>query len=130
MAVQMAAQKDQVDATLQVLLSNMHSEIVGAACVSMDGIVFSAHFAPGINIDRVGAVAATTMGVTKRVGHELRIGSAEEVILRAPEGLFMVMPVGNHYLLAVCMGRNANMGLVRLQVKDAAQAIAEVLGAA
>jgi len=122
-----AAGRERVDAVLDLLLETMDPDVVGAACVSLDGIVLTARFAAEVNVDRTGAVAATMLGVTRRVGIELRIGAAEEVILRGSNGLFMVMPTGDTHLLAVCMGQEANMGMVRFRAREAAEAITRAI---
>jgi len=80
-----------------------------------------------VNADRVGAVAATMIGVTRRVSGELRIGVPEETIIKADNGLFMVLPAGEQSLLAVNLRQGANLGMVRLEARDAAQAIARAL---
>jgi len=67
------------------------------------------------------------MGVTRRVGNELRIGFAEEIIIKANKGLFMVLPAGDQSLLAISLRQDANLGLVRLEARDAARSIGQVL---
>jgi predicted regulator of Ras-like GTPase activity (Roadblock/LC7/MglB family) len=66
-------------------------------------------------------------GVTRRVGNELRIGFAEEIIIKANKGLFMVLPAGDQSLLAISLRQDANLGLVRLEARDAARSIGQIL---
>jgi uncharacterized protein len=123
----MASRQEQIAAALDRLTSNAGSDVAGAAAVSMDGIVLVSKMSAEVNADRVGAVAATMMGVTRRVSGELKIGVTEETIIKADNGLFMVLPAGDQSLLAVNLRQGANLGLVRIEARDAAKAIGQVL---
>lgn len=123
----MATRQEQLNAALQRLSNNLGNDMAGAVAVSMDGIILASLLGAGVNADRVGAVAATIVGVARRVTNELAIGAAEEMILKAGEGLFMVLPAGAQSLLAVNIRQNANLGMVRLEARDTANAIASVL---
>jgi hypothetical protein len=93
----------------------------------MDGIVLVSRMSAEVNADRVGAVAATMMGVTRRVSGELRIGVPEETIIKSDNGLFMVLPAGDQSLLAINLREGANLGMVRLEARSAAQEIGRLL---
>lgn len=123
----MASRQEQVIAHLDRLMENLGNDVTGAVAVSMDGIVLASRMANEINADRVGAVAATMVGVTRRVSTELKIGATEEAIIKAKEGLFMVLPAGNQSLLAINLRQGANLGMVRIEARDAAIAIGNVL---
>src|SRR4029077_8669374 len=99
----MATRQEQVLAILDRLASNGGSDIIGSVAVSMDGIVLAARMSNDINAERVGAVAATMVGVSRRVSSELKIGLTEEAILKAATGMFIVLPAGEQAMLAVNM---------------------------
>jgi uncharacterized protein len=123
----MPSRQELIAAALEKLRTNGGTDVVGAAAVSMDGIVLVSRMAPEVNADRVGAVAATMMGVTRRVSGELKIGLTEETIIKADNGLFMVLPAGDQSLLAVNLRAGANLGLVRIEARDAARSIGQAL---
>lgn len=123
----MATRQEQIISVLERLSQNVGNELSGAVAVSTDGIVLASRMATDINADRVGAVAATMIGVTKRVSGELRIGLTEEAIIKADNGLFLVLPAGEQSLLAVSLKQGANLGMVRLEARDAATAISRLL---
>ena len=123
----MATRQELVMAVLDRLSANMSSDISGAVAVSMDGIVLASRMASDVNADRVGAVAATMVGVTRRVSNELKIGTPEEAIIKADNGMFLVVPAGQQSLLAVNLRQGANLGMVRLEARDAAAEISKVL---
>lgn len=123
----MATRQERILSILDQLGNSVSGDITGALAVSMDGIVLAARLSTDVNADRVGAVAATMVGVTRRVSGELKLGSTEESILKANSGLFMVLPAGEEALLAVNLRPNGNLGMVRLEARDAAMAISQVL---
>ena len=123
----MATRQEQVLAILDRLAVNGGSDITGSVAVSMDGIVLASRMANEVNADRVGAVAATMVGVTRRVSGELKIGFPEEAIIKADNGLFMVLPAGDQSLLAVNLRHGANLGMVRIEAREAAAAIGKAL---
>ncbi|NJK78793.1 MAG: dynein regulation protein LC7 [Chloroflexaceae bacterium] len=123
----MASRQEQIATILETLTSNAGGDIAGVAAVGMDGIVLVSRMSAEVNADRVGAVAATMMGVTRRVSNELRIGSAEETIIKSDAGLFMVLPASDQSLLAINLRQGANLGMVRLEAREAARAIGAVI---
>lgn len=112
---------------LDRLASNLGNDISGAVAVSTDGIVLASRMSNEINAERVGAVAATMIGVTRRVSGELKIGIPEEAIIKANNGLFLVLPAGDQALLAVNLRQGANLGLVRIEARETASVIGQSL---
>jgi uncharacterized protein len=123
----MSSRQEQITEALERLASSTGTDLVGAAAVSMDGIVLVSRMSAEVNPDRLGAVAATMMGVTRRVSGELKIGMTEETIIKSDNGMFMVLPAGDQSLLAVNLRQGANLGLVRLEAREAAQRIGKAL---
>jgi hypothetical protein len=123
----MATRQEQISAVLEKLTANAGSDVGGVAAVGMDGIVLVSRMSADVNADRVGAVAATMMGVTRRVSGELKIGMPKETIIEADGGLFMVLPAGDQSLLAINLKKGANLGMVRLEAREAAKEIGTVL---
>lgn len=123
----MASRQEMIASILEQLKNNGGSDITGAVAVGMDGIVLVSRMGNDVNADRVGAVAATMIGVTRRVSSELRIGTTEEAIIKSDNGFFMVLPAGEQSLLAVNLRQGANLGMVRLEAREAAAAIGRAL---
>jgi hypothetical protein len=123
----MATRQEQIAAVLEKLTANAGSDIGGVAAVGMDGIVLISRMSTDINADRVGAVAATMMGVTRRVSGEIKIGKTKETIIEAENGLFMVLPAGEQSLLAINLKQGANLGMVRLEAREAAKEIGTII---
>jgi uncharacterized protein len=124
----MATRQEQITTALDRLSDALGNELSGMVAVSNDGIVLASRMAIDINPDRIGAVAATIIGVTRRVSNELRIGGIEETIIKSGNGIFLVVPAGSQALLAASLRAGANLGLVRLEIRDAAAMISQALG--
>ncbi|NJP04473.1 MAG: dynein regulation protein LC7 [Chloroflexaceae bacterium] len=123
----MASRQEQITSVLERFASNTGNDVAGVAAVGMDGIVLVSRMSADVNADRVGAVAATMMGVTRRVSSEIRIGMPQETIIKSDNGLFMVLPAGDQSLLAVNLRNGANLGLVRIEAREAAEEIGRVI---
>jgi predicted regulator of Ras-like GTPase activity (Roadblock/LC7/MglB family) len=123
----MATRQEQISEVLDKLRANAGSEVGGVAAVGMDGIVLVSRMSTEVNADRVGAVAATMMGVTRRVSGELKIGLPKETIIDADGGLFMVLPAGDQSLLAINLQKGANLGMVRIEAREASKEIGNIL---
>ncbi|KPV53696.1 dynein regulation protein LC7 [Kouleothrix aurantiaca] len=123
----MATRQEQVLSILERLSAQGGADISGSVAVSMDGIVLASRMSSDINADRVGAVAATMVGVSRRVSTELKMGATEEAILKSNAGLFIVLPAGNQAMLAVNLKQGANLGMVRIEARDAATAISQII---
>ena len=123
----MATRQEMVLSILEKLSVNAGNDVTGAVAVGMDGIVLASRMSNDVNAERVGAVAATMVGVTRRVSGELKIGLAQEAIIKADNGLFMVLPAGDQSLLAVNLRQGANLGMVRIEAREAAVAIGAAL---
>lgn len=118
---------DMLNDVLDNLSRNMGSDIIGAAVVSTDGIVFASRMSSDVNIDRVSAIAATTLGISRRVARDLQLGENNETIINCNNGFFLVIPVNERCLLAVNLRKGGNLGMVRLEASDAASKINTVL---
>lgn len=126
----MASRSEQLNEILGRLVKSNPSDIAGAVVVGSDGIVMAAHMGSEANIDRVGAITATMQGVTARVAGELKIGATEEVIVRSAQGYLLIMPVSPLIVLSITLRQGANLGMVRVEARDAVSAIGSTMSGA
>ncbi len=122
-----ASKTDLLNQLLDELALSLTGDVSGSAVVSTDGIVYAARFSGGINIDRVGAIAATTLGISRRVAKDLMMGEAAESIIQCDNGFFLIFPVDSQSLLAVNLRRGGNLGMTRLEANETARKIANIL---
>lgn len=130
---QQVTRAEQLTTALDRLIASNPTDITGAAVITTDGILLSSRLSADITInnpDRFAAIAATMMGVTTRVVNELKIGQAEEAIVRAVGGYLLITPVMSQVCLAILLRRDANLGLARLDANDVGQLIKVALDGA
>jgi uncharacterized protein len=122
-----SSKTDQLNQILEGLEQSLAGEINGSAIVSTDGIVYAARFASTVNVDRVGAIAATTLGVSGRVARDLALGNNNETIIQCDNGFFVILPVNSKCLLAVNLRKGGNLGMTRLEANDTAAKVRLVM---
>ncbi len=103
------------------------NDVQGAVVVGSDGMLIASRITAEINPDRVGAIAATMMGVTNRVVSDLKIGKTYETIVSADNGYLVVYPVAQQVVLAITLTSGANLGLARLEAREMGETIANAL---
>jgi uncharacterized protein len=118
---------DMLNDVLDSMSRNMGGDVNGAAVVSTDGIVFASRMSSEVNVDRVSAIAATTLGISKRVARDLQLGDNGETIINCNNGFFLVIPVNERCLLAVNLRKGGNLGMIRLEASDAASKINSIM---
>jgi len=99
-------------------------EIRGAVVASADGlpIVSQAEDAA-----RLAAMAATALGLGKRIAETTHLGPLEENVVRGRDGYVVVYAVGQQGVLALIAPADVNLGLLHLEARDIARRMAEVL---
>ena len=122
-----SSRTEVLEKILEELAQNLGGEVGGSVVVSLDGIVFASRFNNNVNVERVSAIAATTLGVGKRVARDLNIGNCEETIITCNNGYFLVLPAGERSLLAINLRKGGNLGMIRLEGNEAAERIGRVL---
>ncbi len=122
-----ASKTDALNDCLSELSAAMGADVLGSAVVSTDGIVFASRFNSSVNIDRVSAIAATVLGVSRRVAKDLVLGSSNETIIQCEGGFFIIYPVNDKCLLAVNLRKGGNLGMVRLEASDTADKISGIM---
>lgn len=115
---------------LQLVLETLRSsipEIRGALVASTDGLPIAKSFSDGVDVNRVAAMAATALGLGKRISDTLGTGELIETSVTGSEGKVLIYTIGKKGVLAVVAQVGINMGLLNLEARDAAADITIVL---
>lgn len=93
--------------------------ITGSMLVGQDGIVIAADLHSGLQDDTVGAMASAIVGSVQRSLDKIKLTPFKQVTVEASQGkIFLTeVEVGT---LVVTTGPQVNLGLVRLEIKNAA----------
>jgi predicted regulator of Ras-like GTPase activity (Roadblock/LC7/MglB family) len=95
--------------------------IRGAMLVSeSDGLVVAESLAEGLDGAAVAALAASLTLRLRRTATSAGLAMPQVVQLRAERGTIISMPAGEDVLLVAVAERDANLGLARLELRQAA----------
>ena len=124
---EMAAKRsDALADTLTEMLASS-TDIEGAVVVSSDGLVIASQLPKGLNESRMGASAATMLGLIKRTTPELGRGSFTQNLIQGKEGNIIIVSIGENAVFVGLTPSDVNLGMVFLEAREAAEEIATVL---
>lgn len=107
-------------------LNNSSNDITASAIISGDGLPVAALLRPGIDADRVGAMAAALLALGNRTSKELKCGQQDQVIVKGSEGYVLLVQAGSDNVLVVTASENAKLGLILLDARRAVQSITDI----
>src|SRR5262245_45497045 len=102
---------------------NRTSGVTGSMLVGQDGIVIAADLNTGVEDDTVGALAAAITTNVQKSLERLRQTPMRQVTIEAEKGKIFLADVGKG-ILVVTTDPRVNIGLVRLEIKNAASRLA------
>ena len=101
-------------------------DITGVMVASSDGLSLAHDLAPEHNL-QTAAMAATAVGLSRRIVETFGHGAFEEAVVRGREGYLIVYSAGPRGVLAVLAKGEANLGLLHHVARRAATRISERL---
>jgi hypothetical protein len=101
-------------------------ELHGVMIASTDGLAI-AHDFPAGEAERVAAMAATALGLGKRITERTDLGGLLETVVRGNLGYLVVYSAGENAVLVLSGPSSANLGLMRIEAKAASTAVSRVL---
>jgi predicted regulator of Ras-like GTPase activity (Roadblock/LC7/MglB family) len=113
-------------ANLRTLLEELTKVegISSAVVVGRDGFVIDGTTTDKrLDVEAVGAIISTGIGVAERMGRELNVGAMSQGMIEYDEGVIVMSFLGRDAILAIVAGVGANLGNVRYQVKKRAPEI-------
>jgi len=123
------AKKSKVE-ELTDILKGLHSitpDIEAAAVVSVDGLMIASALPKDIEEDRVAAMSAAMLSLGERTADELARGELSEVYVKGVDGYIVLMAAGEDAVLTAMARKDAKLGLVFLDMKRTAEAIAQIV---
>lgn len=120
------SKQDTLLTTLQTLRSSL-PELRGALVATVDGLPIAQTFSDNTDANRVAAMAATALGLGKRINDTLGAGDLSEMSVTGLEGQVFVYATGKKGVLAVVTPPGMNLGLLHMEARDAARTVAVVL---
>jgi len=101
---------------------NRTKGVLGSAVVGSDGIVIAAEMADPGRTDLISALAASLADTGARVSEACGTGAVEQILLEGESGKVLILQI-NLGTLVVLTAANVNVGLVRVEMRQASKAI-------
>jgi len=121
------SKQDELNEVINGLRSAI-SDIQGVLIASTDGLPINHSISGGSDPGRVAAMAATALGVGRRISESLGAGTFSENTIRGSERQIFLYAAGPKAVLAILSSQDGNMGLIQMEARDAASKIAAILG--
>lgn len=102
-------------------------DIEASALVSVDGLAIASALPAGVEEDRVAAMSAAMLSLGERIASELGRGALDEVYVKGERGYVILTAVGEEAVLTVMARSGAKLGLVFLEMRRAAEELADIL---
>jgi len=102
-------------------------DIEASAIVSVDGLTIASALPQGIEEDRVSAMSAAMLSLGERIASELGRGALKQVYIKGDNGYVVLMAIGEEAVLTALARQQAKLGLIFLDMRRAAEAIARLL---
>ena len=119
----------RTDSFQQVLedLNSGSTDVEASALISNDGLVIASALPSNVDEDRVGAMSAALLSLGDRAGRELARGSMDRIMIQGEQGYVIMTSAGDEAVLTIMAKPNAKLGLIFLDIKRAASALAKLL---
>lgn len=108
-------------------LNRTSADIEASAVISTDGLMMASQLPQGLDQDRVGAMTAAILSLGERTAAELQRGELDQVLIKGADGYVLLTQAGSEAVVSVLARPDAKLGLIFLDVKRAADAVAKVL---
>ncbi len=96
--------------------------VLGSALVGSDGILISAEMSDPQMADLVSALAASLADLSGKLGEACGAGEVGQILLEGETGKVLVLSVSLGWLVVLSTA-NVNVGLVRVEMRQAAKSI-------
>ncbi len=124
--------EDVADRLMQIesLLRDVEQRIPdleGLSVVTKDGLPIASALNTRVDEDRLSAMTAAMLSLAERVVIELERGKMDEMIIKGSNGLIIIRDAGEYAVLAGITRSDAKLGLVLLDMRRCAQALADMI---
>ena len=116
--------------TLLKLLKGLEGigEIDGSAVVTRDGLLIASDLPREIDAETFAAMSATMVGAAETAISELKKGGIERVITEGEQTKLIATGAGSNAVLVSMVDRDANLGLVLVEMKKIANNVEQIIG--
>ena len=102
-------------------------ELRGVLIASVDGLPMAHSLSGAEDANRIAAMAATALGLGKRISDTLHTGELTETSVSGVDGHVFVYAAGSKGVLVVIGPASANTGLIHLEARETAKLVTATL---
>ncbi|GMV83641.1 MAG: hypothetical protein AMXMBFR7_48250 [Planctomycetota bacterium] len=103
---------------------NKVSGVRGCMIVNKDGIVAASDFGVDVDENSIGAVASSILAALEAAIKRIQVGRLKKFMVTGNENKLAIVDAGPALLL-VLLQREANMGILNVEIQEAAAAVVE-----
>lgn len=119
------SKQERIEQALDRLRQNM-PDIRAAIVASPDGLLIAERVA-GNAATRLAAMAATALGLGRRIAQTAQAGEFNELVVRGKDGYLAVFAIEGKAVLALTLPEGGNLGLLRIEAENAVKDVLEEL---
>lgn len=120
------SKQEQLQAAIDHLRTAI-PELQGALVASTDGLPIAYSMGGTADPVRIAAMAATALGLGRRIGETLGAGTLAETSVTGSTGQILIYAAGTKGVLAVVAPTWSSVGLIHLEARDTSRRIADLL---
>ncbi|MES3631091.1 MAG: roadblock/LC7 domain-containing protein [Longimonas sp.] len=109
---------EELQSILRELDDSLTGQIEGSLIASADGFLVAHTLSDAEDAERIAAMVATTMGVSRRMAATLDAGDLNETSISASKRLVQLYLVGDRGALAVVAESGSNIALINIKARE------------
>jgi len=116
----------QLDAILNDFERNV-PHVQATAVVSTDGLVIASRLPKDVEEDRIGAMGAAILSISKRSGDELDRGEMTRVLVEGTNGYILIRSIGEFAILVALVEIEVRLGMLFYECRNCIEKLSEIL---
>lgn len=118
--------QQELNGILTALHSNVQS-LVGSAIVSIEGLPIAKNLPDNLEDTLVAALTAAMLSLGEKIATTLSKGSLDKIMVEGDHGVVVTMNAGPNAVLTVSASKDAKLGIIFLEMREATKKIASIL---
>ncbi len=123
----MSASREELIRQRLITLESLTPELEGSAVISVEGLMIASRLPDTLTDDLMASMSAAMLALGERIAHDLRRGELSQVVIRGGLGYVLLMAVNENAVLTALASEEAKLGLVFLDMKQAASDLRQFL---
>ena len=123
----MSASREELIRQRLIALESLTPELEGSAVISVEGLMIASRLPNTLSDDLMASMSAAMLALGERIAHDLNRGELSQVVIRGELGYVLLMAVNENAVLTALATEEAKLGLVFLDMKQAASDLRQIL---